>query len=291
MRDDATMFEELVTWLDAVTKKKAVRIELRHKSSEGRVREWRVDEGTDARELALDVTRGVESDGRAMRGSPLYALLAYREGAGPYFERLFLTALARADRLADDDGASVTAADLVEQSMRHTEASARLAIGHSNEIVRHYQRMLEMAHQRIGELEKRLSRSADLYEALTTSQHERDLEVMRAKVDEKKQDFFREKLDLLLPIAMNKLLGQGGKGGKPVLGEEMIRQLLKSLRQDQFDRIMGALEPEQIALMGEIYQGYGEREMAKEAKKANGAANGVNGAAHAAPPGEGGTGS
>jgi hypothetical protein len=71
-------------------------------------------------------------------------------------------------------------------------------------------------------------------------------------------------------VLVSKFMGANGQGSakSAVLGEEMIRQFLKSLRPDQFDRIMGGLDPEQAALIGQIYVAYGERETANDAAKA-----------------------
>lgn len=262
MRDEATTFEELGAWIGAVVSKGAHRLELRHTSSGGRVREWRVESTSDASSLALEVQASVDSDGRfSARSRGIYVVLAYRATGGAYFERLYLVA----NEGLDDDEERGTPEAIIVQHMRHTEASARLALGHTNEVVRHYQRLLDAAHERIRELESRHNEVMQLYETLTLAQHERELATMKVKSEESRREYFKEKLDLLVPVAMNRLLGQGK--GAPVLGDEMIRQLLKSLRPEQMQHIASLLEPQQMTLLAELYAGYGERELAREKAK------------------------
>jgi hypothetical protein len=118
----------------------------------------------------------------------------------------------------------------------------------------------------------------ELYERLTSMQHERELDVKRLEQADKRQEFLREKLDMLAPVLMSKIVPGANKGA---LGEELIRQLLKSLTPEQMQTIVGALSPEQAAVINEVYVAYGERELAKDdAKKKNGKKQSVaNGAA------------
>ena len=83
------------------------------------------------------------------------------------------------------------------------------------------------------------------------------------------------KLDMLVPIAMSKVLPASKT---PALGEELMRQLLKSLTREQLGGLVSHLNPEQAALIHEIYLAYCEAEEKRDAKKKNGA-NGVNGTA------------
>ena len=121
---------------------------------------------------------------------------------------------------------------------------------------------------------------AELYERLTSMQHERDLEVMRIQQSDKRQDFLREKLDLLAPVVLAKVAPNAAKNA--ALGEELLRQFLKSLSPQQMETIVSSLKPEQAAVINEIYVAYGERELAKEeakknGKKTNGTTNGTAG--------------
>ena len=65
-------------------------------------------------------------------------------------------------------------------------------------------------------------------------------------------------------------VGARGVGEFVALGEELLRQFLKSLSPQQMDAIVGSLKPEQAAVINEIYLAYGERELATEKAKKNG---------------------
>jgi hypothetical protein len=91
-----------------------------------------------------------------------------------------------------------------------------------------------------------------------------------------------EKLDMVIPIAMAKVMPASTT---PALGEELMRQLLKSLTREQMGALTSHLKPEQAALIHEIYLAYCEREEKRDAKKngaKNGHTNGTSGAASGA---------
>ena len=161
--------------------------------------------------------------------------------------------------------------------MRHNEANARLAIGQTLDVISHYRSLLAAREKRIEELEAKYWKVAELYERLTSMQHERDLEVMRIQQADKRQDFLKDKLDMLAPVLVSKVLPGAAKGG--ALGEELIRQFLKSLSPKQMEAIVGSLSPEQAAVINEVYVAYGEREVAKDEAKKNAKKTAPNGAA------------
>ena len=92
-------------------------------------------------------------------------------------------------------------------------------------------------------------------------QHERDLQLLHEKRREKGSDFIRQKLDLIAPVILSKLLSTGvGKGQGTVMGEELLRQFLKSLRPEQVRAIVASLGPDQVVTMVELYERYNDRE-------------------------------
>ena len=150
-------------------------------------------------------------------------------------------------------------------------------------------RKKEILRQRGGEIAKA---GRMFFEALFTptpgrffeekgEELERELEMLKAQNAEKRKDHLLDKLDMLVPIAMSKVLPASKT---PALGEELMRQLLKSLSRDQLSALVTHLSPEQAALIHEIYLAYCEREEKRDAKKngSNGHTNGVNGTANGA---------
>lgn len=87
-------------------------------------------------------------------------------------------------------------------------------------------------------------------------------------------------------MILNRLTG-GGKGkGAPMMGQTMVMKLLASLKPEQVDALTTglALEPEQIALFGELYMAYGDLAKREQARKQHANRSHANGAAGAAEP-------
>jgi hypothetical protein len=270
---------DLTQWLERQVAEGASRIVLRQKSEEGAeqlVSEFAVNlQGGSPRGLAETLLRRANDDGRHFRGRSLYGVFAYRDR--DYLDRFFFVVEGIEQSTFGTRDANLSG--VTSQLMRHNEASARLAIGQTLDVIGHYKALLAAREKRIEELETKYWKVTELYERLTSMQHERDLEVMRIQQADKKNEFLREKLDMIAPVVMSKVMPGAAKG---VLGEELVRQFLKSLSPQQMESIVGSLKPEQAAVINEIYVAYGERELAREeAKKKNGKTNGTtNGSAN-----------
>jgi hypothetical protein len=280
----------LTRWLQKQVSEKRSRVVLRQRIQGGEnqlVREWRLADIV-ASDLATAVYERAIEDATQQRGGVQYGLFSYAEGQKNYVDRTFLnvesgpkdkpsTAIATLDaNLEDDDRAQ--RAGVVGLLMKHTHASAQLALGHTVDIVRHYKDESDRKDARIRELEERQTAVLRMYEELLSAKHERELEVLKAQNSEKRKDHMLEKLDMVIPIALAKVMPASKT---PALGEELMRQLLKSLSREQLGALTSHLRPEQAALIHEIYLAYCEHEEKRDAKK-NGHTNGVNGTANGA---------
>jgi len=277
-------------WLQKQVNEKRTRVVLRQRVGTGDqlVREWRLAD-INPSELATAIHERALEDAAHQAGPVQYGLFAYVDGQKSYVDRTFLTiendtagrpitALATLNASLDDDERAQRAG-VVGLLMKHTHASAQLALGHTVDIVRHYKEESDRKDARISELEERQTAVLRMYEELLSAKHERELEMLKAQNSEKRKDHLLDKLDMLVPIAMSKILPASKT---PALGEELMRQLLKSLSRDQLSALVSHLSPEQAALIHEIYIAYCEREEKRDAKKngANGqGSNGVNGTA------------
>lgn len=281
----------LTRWLQKQVSEKRARVVLRQRIEGGEnqlVREWRLADIV-ASDLATAVYERAIEDAAQQRGAVQYGLFAYAEGQKNYVDRTFLnvesgpkpsTAIATLDASLEDDERAQRAG-VVGLLMKHTHASAQLALGHTVDIVRHYKEESDRKDARIRELEERQTAVLRMYEELLSAKHERELEMLKAHNSEKRKDHMLEKLDMVIPIAMAKVMPASKT---PALGEELMRQLLKSLTREQLGALTSHLRPEQAALIHEIYLAYCEREEKRDAKKngANGHTNGVNGTANGA---------
>ncbi|HEY1693080.1 MAG TPA: hypothetical protein VGG39_13020 [Polyangiaceae bacterium] len=286
--DTGTELVALTRWLQKQVGEKRSRVVLRQRIEDGAnqlVREWRLADIVPS-ELATAIYERAIEDATQQRGPVQYGLFAYAEGQKSYVDRTFLnvdapktsTAIATLDATTFDDDERAQRAGVVGMLMKHTHASAQLALGQTVDIVRHYKEESERKDARIRELEERQTAVLQMYEELLSAKHERELEMLKAQNSEKRKDHLLDKLDMLVPIAMSKILPASKT---PALGEELMRQLLKSLSRDQLSALVSHLSPEQAALIHEIYIAYCEREEQRDAKKngANGHTNGVNGTA------------
>ena len=271
---------ELTQWLERQLADGATRLILRQKSEEGAdtlVREFPIEGGGGALALADMVQRRAHDDGRHFRGRSLYGVFAYRDR--DYLDRFFFAVEGEQEQ-QHFGNREANLSGVTSQLMRHNEANARLAIGQTLDVIAHYKALLAAREKRVEELETKYWRVTELYERLTSMQHERELATARMAQSDKRQEFLREKLDMIAPVMLAKLAPGAAKG--VALGEELIRQFLKSLSPQQMEAIVGSLKPEQAAVINEIYVAYGDRELAKDeakktTKKSNGASNGAAG--------------
>jgi hypothetical protein len=129
--------------------------------------------------------------------------------------------------------------------------------------VRHYKEESDRKDARIHELEERHEKVLTMYEELLSMKHQREMETLRAQNSERRKDHLLDKLDMLIPIVMSKVIPAAKT---PALGEELMRQLLKSLTRGQLSALVGHLSPEQAALIHEIYLAY-DREQRRQVRE------------------------
>jgi hypothetical protein len=112
---------------------------------------------------------------------------------------------------------------------------------------------------------------------------ERERARVEMKLADDRQKYVAEKIDMLFPIAMNRLLGGGPGKGTPFFGEEMVRQIMGHIKPDEVDAFMRSanMRPELQALFAELYLAYWNKEQArKAAEEKKAAANGASPAAN-----------
>jgi hypothetical protein len=128
---------------------------------------------------------------------------------------------------------------------------------------------------RIEGYEKRHLEQLALTDRLLSMQADREAAREQAALDKEKHAFTREKLDLLVPVLLNRIMGGGPSKGTPFFGEEMLQRLLGGLKPEQVDQLMRSgtmsLSPEQLMIVGELYMSYGERADAAKKRGLNGA--------------------
>ena len=256
---------EIGDWLAMQIRDGCTRIVLRQRIQdlEQHVKDFPLTPETDVVALAEEIRAKMNDDGRQLRGPTLFALFSFRAGQNVHVDRI----LRRVEGTAGGGGAlfgeteASDARGIVAMMMRHSEASARIALGQTLEIVEHYKSIGKERGERVAALEERQTENFKLFERLMSLQHERELEKIREHRKDEGRAFLRQKIDLIAPVILSKVLSAGmPKGQGAVLGEEVLRQFLKSLRPEQVQAIIGALGPEQVVSMVELYERYNDRE-------------------------------
>jgi hypothetical protein len=260
---------DLAKWLAAQLSDECMLVVLRHRGADAdqQVREWPLASDTDVNDIADQIEACAHEDGRHFRGPTVYGVFAYREAGKAAVARTLLRIEGQgAAEAFMGETETADARGITSQLMRHNEVAARMALGTTADIIEYYRRALDARDRRIDELESRHFKTLELYEDLQSMRHEREIDVIREHRADQRTQFLKEKLDMLAPVLMNKLLGKGASGGAgaPALGEELMRQFLKSLTPQQIEALMGMLRPEQAAVIGEVYEAYAKRESAKD---------------------------
>jgi hypothetical protein len=269
--------EDLRAWLVDMLASKCTRFDLRRRgiASEERCGTVHADASADVGRLAEDLLARASRDARHFRGPQSYIVGASSDEEGADEIRTIIEVPGGRDALergVDVEGAST--AGLLGQLMRHNEADQKAISGNFSAVCAGYDKLLaardriiEQRDARIAELEARELKVHDLFERLTTAEHERRLELHRVEQQDKRAEYAVQKLDLLLPLVASKVgtrvLGETKAAGGPMFGEEMLRQLLRSLDESQVTGILASLRPEQAAIVGELYVAYAEREQKK----------------------------
>ena len=210
---------DIANWIRAQIREGVDRLVLRQRvrDIDQHVREWPLEPRTDPDALAEEINVKASDEGRQFRGPIQYAVFSYRGfGSTSYHDRHFF----RVDGMANGGEALIAETEysdkggLVSQMMRHTEASAKIALGQTLEIVEHYKSILRARDARITVLEAKYEEVMELQERLLSMQHDRALELIRAKSADCGRAFVRDKLNLLTPVLMSKMLSAGKPEGQ-----------------------------------------------------------------------------
>lgn len=294
-------------WLGTVVDAgNATRIDVCTQQEQARLSTWSLTpeakvETLPQRDLRLDalartIATFVRSDAKTQTGMRArYLLLSYRATAiatvrvGDYLHRIAIDAPASGATTAKGDAVTALTtqmqAVIASEQARSGEMHRLLLATHaqwqeSNQAIvsrtlLSVEKALTQAAARIEGYEARHLEQLALTDRLLSMQEERQAARDQAALDKEKHAFTREKLDMLVPVLLNRIMGGGPGKGTPYFGEEIVSRLLGGLKPEQVESLMQtgklALSPEQLMLVGELYMSYGERATAQK-RALNGAA-------------------
>jgi hypothetical protein len=185
---------------------------------------------------------------------------------------------------------AATPVGVLAQQMRHIEelhrssiAKDRVMQASSAATIETLASMLQQTTSRVMDLETKRAEGLELHERLLSLQTERDIATKKLEMDMLYKSKTFERFEPVIPLMVNKLFK------RPLLNEDagdfdVLEAFILSLREDQMQKLQGALTSEQLqsfaGMWAAVLDRKERREKAKkeaEAKKATDA----NGAAHA----------
>jgi hypothetical protein len=141
---------------------------------------------------------------------------------------------------------------MLSMQMRHNDAIMRTSVMSMGGVVQALQRNLERFASHNEKLIDDRMGTLHLIEDLINGKHERDLDVKREEFKMGLQTELLDKVKILLPFMVNKMVG------KPVLPEPttpeaiLVRSIVETLTVDQVSKLKGVLTPEQLIGMMEL---------------------------------------
>lgn len=259
---------DLTRWIPEQIRKRASRFVLAQRvgdSAHHTVDEWTTAELTDAGALAETIYATAVRDAQALKASQAYGVFALRDDRPEPISRMYFRidagAIGWMQPADTPDERGVTS-----MLMRHTEASARLALGHSRGIldqyerlqeqtVAHHGRLLEQAYARIAILEAREIEALQLRDQLQSTAREKEMALAQLTRRTELQKLAIDKLSQFAPLILAKLgRGEGPTPSANVVGAiDVLTQFIVSITPEQFQEIAPLLRPEQMALLAHLY--------------------------------------
>lgn len=142
---------------------------------------------------------------------------------------------------------------LLQQLMRHNEANARTLNLSFQGIMGSMVRRIESQDRLIESLVEKRHQDLAIIEDAKSQQHERDMDALLASNSEERKDKLVEKLSLMLPVALNHLVGK-----KVLDGDDpnvlMLKAFAGSLNQDQLMAIQSTLGQDQKIVLFRILE-------------------------------------
>jgi hypothetical protein len=245
--------------------------------------------GQDVGKLAASVVRAAERHGRNMPGETcFYELRGFRAGGdtdqGQHL--IVVKAAGKSTGVAEEQGSANLTQALAQVTRMLTDLH-KLLITSQEGRAEQADRMIRTLGDQLARHEQSRMAVVLKSEELLNMNVERERERHEMQLESKRLEMMGDKLESLLPVFINRVMGGGPGKGTPYTGEEIVMQLLGSLKPEQIDGFMSAagFSPEQQALFGELYMSYASKFEEKRKRKLNArgdaAANGTtNGTTH-----------
>jgi hypothetical protein len=275
----------IADWIEHCKGEGVVRIDLKASGAPGHIKRVALAANADTGKLAEALLARARSRGLTMQCvRALFLLHAFAGETGEHVDEEPIVVPGANAGKGESSEEGTAQERLVSNLLRGNLELHRLLVSSRDGAQGASERLINQLSAALDGHEKRRIAVLDLHERLVDGHERRELAQKAYLLEEKRQDMLEKKIDLLVPIVFNRLMGGGPGKGTPYLGEEMVRQFLGSLQPEVVEKIMAGLPAEQTALFSELYLAYAA---AEEKRKVNAGApkaeGGTNGAINAEP--------
>ena len=162
------------------------------------------------------------------------------------------------DGLHQMDEPSVTGQ--VAQQMRHAEVLLQQVMNSTSTRERSLLRENESLRKRCQELENGRIAMIQQYEEMMSDKHARELQVRQIEKSEERKEKIADGLLIGIPTVLNRLLGARALPEPSTPEREMMKGIMGSLTEEQFQKLQAILTPEQIVGLASLYSSFAEQE-------------------------------
>ena len=274
--------QQIQEWLTEARAQGARRVELRVKLDGSMVRAWPLvgneNAGTPGdEEIAAQIVKRAEREGLAQPSQRVtFTVMAFLEGEAYCDRTMLVVDGANAKGRGLEEEAEPTTIGILMQLSRMVGEQHRLLLSSQESRHVHAERMIERLESQNATLQAERLKVWETAERLSNMQLEREAARRSLELEGKRDEFLFQKLDAMIPVLLNRLLGGGPGKGTPFFGEEMVRVLLGSLSGEQVDAMLQnqplSLSQEQMAIIAELTMAYKQREEQRKKRSLNGVA-------------------
>lgn len=203
--------------------------------------------------VAQSMFLSAETDSDNMPGKTQRYMIAIYRGKGDKIDaRHVLPPFVRED---DDDNVGdsepPTTKGILGQLMRHVESSNRMIATMTGTIVTAQQRTINRLSEQNEKLQSDRVSMFETMEELASAKQDREIERMKAEGKQKAIAEVIPTAKLLLGTIAHKMTGGGGSDG-PNATQVQLAAILSSLTDEQREKLLGILKPEQMIALGEL---------------------------------------
>ena len=224
-------------------------------------------DGADAGELTDLIWGTAEHDAstRSSGAPQRYVAMSFIGDASYHSAAHPFVVVAHSSMLSDSEPA--TEKGIQAHYLRHDENMHRFAMQLMEGISGKLARENDSLRRSVDSYTNKLLEMAAHEQTLLDKKHERDMERARQASSERRHEEFMGLAMALLPIAASKLLGAGvlPNVASKASRDEAVGRFLKSLSQDDAEKVISSLPPDKSLALIELYKSYAEEDAARQA--------------------------